>query len=122
MSPQADADSWYSWPTDEARRRDLYTDLIHDVQVPPAPASRFQPQGVHGPSQVVDPTIAEWRDTIWRGRPWEQAVVYELPTGTFSDSGTYEGNESRIEYLADLGGYALELMPLSVFPGQRNWG
>src|SRR5690625_5948967 len=59
---------------------------------------------------------------LWRGRPWEQAVVYELHTGTFSDSGTYEGIERRLDYLADLGVNALELMPLSAFPGERNWG
>lgn len=122
MSPQADGEGWYSLHTDQAQRGDLYSYLINDEQVVPDPASRFQPQGVHGPSQVVDPTIAEWRDTIWRGRPWEQAVVYELHTGTFSDSGTYEGIERRLDYLADLGVNALELMPLSAFPGERNWG
>src|SRR5690625_5226623 len=64
MSPQADGEGWYSLHTDQAQRGDLSSYLITDEQVVPDPASRFQPQGVHGPSQVVDPTIAEWRDTI----------------------------------------------------------
>lgn len=122
LTPLANADGWYSLHTDQAQPGDLYSYLINNEHTVPDPASRFQPQGVHGPSQVIDPTMAEWRDNIWRGRPWEQAVVYELHTGTFSARGDYMGIEERLDYLSGLGVNALELMPLSAFPGERNWG
>ncbi len=88
----------------------------------PDPASRYNPDDVHGASEVVDPGTFEWPDSDWRGRPWEEAVIYELHVGTFSAQGTFSGVESRLDYLADLGVTALELMPVSDFPGRRNWG
>lgn len=88
----------------------------------PDPASRFNPDDVHGPSQVVDPTAFEWGDGDWRGRPWEQAVLYELHVGTFSPSGTFAGVEQRLDYLAELGVSAINLMPIADFPGKRGWG
>jgi len=92
-----------------------------DLQVPD-PASRFNPDDVHGASEVIDPSAYEWHDHSWRGRPWEEAVVYELHVGAFSPGGNYAGIETRLEHLADLGVTAIELMPLSEFPGRRNWG
>ncbi|HEY6350228.1 MAG TPA: malto-oligosyltrehalose trehalohydrolase [Candidatus Angelobacter sp.] len=86
------------------------------------PASRFQPEDVHGPSGVVDPSSFDWEDQLWRGRPWEEAVLYELHVGTFSPEGTFAGVEQRLQYLADLGVTAVELMPLADFRGARNWG
>jgi maltooligosyltrehalose trehalohydrolase len=88
----------------------------------PDPASRFQPSGVHGPSQVIDPLEYEWHDSNWKGRPWDEAVIYELHIGTFSPEGTFVGAEAKLDYLADLGVTAIELMPLASFPGERNWG
>jgi maltooligosyltrehalose trehalohydrolase len=88
----------------------------------PDPASRYQPQDVHGPSRVVDPAAFDWRDGDWRGRPWEETVLYELHVGTFTPEGTFMGVESRLDYLAETGITAVELMPLSDFPGERNWG
>ncbi|MDX9741434.1 MAG: malto-oligosyltrehalose trehalohydrolase [Gammaproteobacteria bacterium] len=88
----------------------------------PDPASRFQPAGVHGPSEVVDPRRYRWRHPQWRGRPWEEAVIYELHTGAFTPSGTYAGIASRLDYLRELGITAIELMPLGTFPGRRGWG
>jgi maltooligosyltrehalose trehalohydrolase len=71
---------------------------------------------------VIDPNAFDWQDADWRGRPWEEAVIYELHVGAFSSYGTFAGACERLDYLADLGVTALELMPLSDFPGKRNWG
>ncbi|MFL6648926.1 MAG: malto-oligosyltrehalose trehalohydrolase [Sulfurifustaceae bacterium] len=88
----------------------------------PDPASRFQPEDVHGPSQVIDPRTYVWSDSAWRGRPWEEVVLYELHVGSFTAEGTYAGLERKLEYLRALGVTAVELMPLADFPGQRSWG
>jgi malto-oligosyltrehalose trehalohydrolase len=88
----------------------------------PDPASRYQPEDVHGPSVVVDPASFGWEDGGWTGRPWHETVVYELHVGAFSPEGTFTGVESRLDHLADLGVTAVQIMPLSDFPGGRNWG
>lgn len=99
-----------------------YKYRIDGGQEVPDPASRWQPEGPHGPSVAVDPNAFEWLDGDWRGRPWEETVLYELHVGTFSPEGTYAGVEARLDHLAGLGVTAIELMPLSDFPGGRNWG
>ncbi len=88
----------------------------------PDPASRCNPDDVHAASMVIDPRAWEWTDHDWRGRPWEEAVIYELHIGTFTTAGTYAAVESRLDYLVELGVTALELMPVADFPGKRNWG
>jgi maltooligosyltrehalose trehalohydrolase len=88
----------------------------------PDPASRFQPEGVFGPSLVVDPHRFAWREDEWRGRPWEDAVIYEAHVGAATTKGTYSGLAERLDSLADLGVTMIELMPLAECPGQRNWG
>lgn len=90
--------------------------------VVPDPASRFQPEDVSGPSEVVDPAAFAWTDEAWKGRPWEEAVVYELHVGTATPEGTYAGLEKRLDDLVDLGITAIELLPLADFKGTRNWG
>lgn len=87
----------------------------------PDPASRFQPQGVHGPSQVVDPNFP-WRDGAWRGISLVDYVIYELHVGAFSGDGTFGAVISHLDRLIDLGVTAIELMPVAQFPGDRNWG
>jgi maltooligosyltrehalose trehalohydrolase len=87
----------------------------------PDPASHFQPEGVHGPSEVVDPAF-EWHDSAWRGPALADYVVYELHVGTFSPSGTFAGVIDELDSLVELGVTAVELMPLAQFPGSRNWG
>lgn len=87
----------------------------------PDPASRFQPEGVHGPSQVIDSQF-EWQDAEWEGLSIEQYVLYELHVGTFTREGTFDAVIPHLEYLRDLGVTAIELMPLAQFPGDRNWG
>jgi len=101
---------------------DRYSYLIDGEHEVPDPASRYQPDDAHGPSQVVDPEDFEWEDAEWRGRPWEEAVLYELHVGAFSPEGTFAGVERRLDYLADLGVTGIELMPVADFPGGRNWG
>ena len=88
----------------------------------PDPASRCNPDDVHSASEVVDPGAFGWTDTAWRGRPWEEAVVYELHVGTFSPAGTFAGVMERLDYLVELGVTAIELMPVADFPGERGWG
>jgi len=88
----------------------------------PDPASRFQPDGVHGPSEVIDWTRFPWTDSAWRGVAFERLIIYELHVGAFAASGTFDGVVGRLPYLADLGVTAIELMPVAAFPGCRNWG
>src|SRR5262245_62107595 len=88
----------------------------------PDPASRFNPDGVHEPSEIVDANAYEWRDVDWQGRPFHDAVIYELHVGTFTPQGTYAAAAERLDYLAALGVTAIELMPLAATPGRWNWG
>ena len=87
----------------------------------PDPASHSQPQGVHGPSRVVDHTFT-WSDAGWRPPPLEQWVMYELHVGTFTPEGTFDAIIPRLPELRELGVNALELLPVAQFPGDRNWG
>lgn len=90
--------------------------------VVPDPASRFQPEGCHGPSEVIDRRGYPWEQTHWRGRPWHEAVLYELHLGTFTPEGTCTAAIPRLAQLAELGITAIELMPLATCAGARNWG
>jgi len=112
---------WFELET-EARPGDRYRFRIDGKHPVPDPASRFQPQGVDGESEVVEPADFDWRDAAWRGRSWKEAIIYELHVGTFTPAGTYRGAEEKLDYLAALGVTAIELMPVSSFPGRRNWG
>ncbi|MCU1270279.1 MAG: 1,4-alpha-glucan branching protein [Acidobacteriaceae bacterium] len=114
-------EGWFELVT-QASAGAHYGFKIDDQQVVPDPASRFQPLGVHGTSEVIDPLAFDWQDSNWRGRPWDEVVIYELHVGTFSPQGTFAGAEDKLDYLADLGVTAVELMPLASFPGERNWG
>lgn len=88
----------------------------------PDPASALQPQGVHGPSEVTDHAAFKWADRGWKGIPPAQMIIYELHPGTFTPAGGFAGVEEKIGYLKELGVNAVELMPVSQFPGARNWG
>lgn len=88
----------------------------------PDPASRYNPDDVHGASQVIDPHAYAWSDDTWRGRPWEEAVIYELHLGAFTAEGSYGAAQKHLPELAALGITAIELMPVADFPGRRNWG
>lgn len=118
----ARGDGWFELTTDAARPGSLYAFQLSDSMRVPDPASRQQAEDVHGPSMVVDPLSYQWRHADWRGRPWHEAVLYELHTGTFSESGDFDGVQRKLDWLAQLGVTAMEIMPVADFPGKRNWG
>jgi maltooligosyltrehalose trehalohydrolase len=113
---------WFELTTDQASSGSRYRYLVNGKASVPDPASRSQPEDVRGRSRVVDPSGFSWKDTDWRGRPWEDAVIYELHIGAFSPAGTFKGAQEKLEHLSSLGITAIELMPLSDFFGKRNWG
>jgi maltooligosyltrehalose trehalohydrolase len=88
----------------------------------PDPASRFQPEGPHGPSQVVDPSKFEWTDQHWKGVALEGRVLYEMHIGTFTQQGTWASAKRELLELADLGVTIIEMMPVADFPGKFGWG
>ncbi|HYZ39072.1 MAG TPA: malto-oligosyltrehalose trehalohydrolase, partial [Stellaceae bacterium] len=112
---------WFSLSNELARPGDRYRFLVNG-RAYPDPASRYQPEGVHGPSEVIDPAAYDWGDASWRGRRWEEIVLYELHLGTFSDSGDFSGAMTHLDHIAELGATAVELMPVAAFPGDRDWG
>ena len=87
----------------------------------PDPASRFQPEGVHNASEVIDATF-QWEAEAWFGLPIERCVLYELHVGAFTPEGTFDAIIPHLDYLRDLGVTFVELMPVAQFPGSRNWG
>jgi malto-oligosyltrehalose trehalohydrolase len=118
---QAAGDGWHSVTLD-VPPGEAYAFRVGDGLVVPDPASRANPWDVGGPSAVVDPLAFEWSDGDWKGRPWREAVVYELHVGTFTPGGTFAATIERLDYLVDLGVTCVELMPVADFPGRRNWG
>src|SRR5204862_3900830 len=88
----------------------------------PDPASRFQPEGPHGPSQLVDPRRFSWTDAGWKGVRPEGQVIYELHVGTFTSEGTWNAATHELPELAALGITVIELMPVADFPGRFGWG
>jgi maltooligosyltrehalose trehalohydrolase len=88
----------------------------------PDPASRFQPEGVHGPSEVVDLNQFQWTDQNWQGRTLERSIFYEIHVGTYTAQGTFDALIPHIPELVELGITTVELMPVAQFPGSRNWG
>ena len=115
-------DGWFELRTDAAEAGSAYRFQLADGTKVPDPASRRQAADVHGPSLVVDPTTYRWRYTGWRGRAWEETILYELHLGTFSEEGTFDGARKKLRHLADLGITAIELLPIADFAGSRNWG
>jgi maltooligosyltrehalose trehalohydrolase len=99
-----------------------YLYLLDGETTRPDPASRFQPEGVHGPSRVVASRSSPLPNNGWKGLPLDEYIVYELHVGTFSRAGTFDGAIAGLDYLRDLGITAVELMPVAQFPGERNWG
>jgi maltooligosyltrehalose trehalohydrolase len=100
----------------------LYQYELDNEKLRPDPASQSQPEGVHGPSEVVNHGAFTWTDQAWKGLPLRDMIIYELHTGTFTAEGTFDGVVAKIPYLLDLGINAIELMPIAQFPGGRNWG
>ena len=117
-----DPEGWAEVTTPDAPPGTRYRFRIDGELLVPDPASRFQPEDVHGPSQVVDPLVYAWADAGWAGLPPERLVLYELHVGTFTRAGTFTAVLDRLDHLVSLGVTALELMPVADFPGRRGWG
>jgi len=92
-----------------------------DGKIRPDPASKFQPEGVHGPSQVINDNFS-WEDKKWKAPKLRELIIYELHVGTFTKEGTFKAIISKLEYLKKIGINAIEIMPVAQFPGDRNWG
>ena len=118
---RATGNGW--WATDE--RFPMGTDYRFSLdggRPLPDPRSRWQPDGIDGPSRVLDPESFEWSDAQWQAPPLASGVIYELHVGTFSVAGTFEGAIEHLDHLVELGVTHVELMPVAEFPGDRGWG
>lgn len=120
---QRQADGYFAGFCAEASAGDLYRFRLDDEELAiPDPASRFQPQGPHGPSQVIDPSAYRWTDEYWSGVPAHGQVLYEMHIGTFTQEGTWDAASRQLEELKRLGVTCLEVMPVNEFPGAFGWG
>lgn len=113
---------WFSTTVQGMKCGDHYLYALEDGTRVADPASYFQPMGEEGPSEIIEPSRFRWTDTNWRGRPWEETILYEIHVGCFSETGDFDGVSRHLDHLKDLGVTALELMPIHEFTGQRNWG
>ena len=118
---RAGPDCW-SLTTSRLRPGDLYQFIVNGEKKRPDPASRSQPQGVHGPSQAIDLRDGQWTDASWSNPPLSKYLIYELHVGTFTPAGTFAAVEEKLDHLLDLGINAIEIMPVASFFGSRNWG
>ncbi len=118
----ADAEGYFSGLVEDARAGTRYKFRVGDGHDCPDPASRFQPDGPHGSSEVIDPAEFVWTDRAWSGLSSDGLVVYEMHVGTFSEEGTFDAAARQLPALADLGVTVIELMPIADFPGRFGWG
>ena len=120
---QRDADGYHAGVAPQAKAGDQYKFRLDDEgTLYPDPISRYQPQGPHGPSQIVDHASFKWNDANWKGRPADEMVLYELHVGTFTPAGTWAGATEKLEYLRDVGITCIEMMPIADLAGDHNWG
>jgi malto-oligosyltrehalose trehalohydrolase len=115
-------DGWFEIELGSRPIGEPYGFVLADGSFVPDPASRRQGEGVLGASTLIDMQAYRWRHADWRGRPWEQAIIYELHIGAFTGEGTFRAATERLAYLAETGFTAIEIMPVAHFPGQRGWG
>jgi maltooligosyltrehalose trehalohydrolase len=119
---ESEGNGYFSAPVAEARAGTRYRYRLDGGDAFPDPVSRFQPEGPHGPSEVVDPSTYAWRDREWRGLELAGQVIYEMHVGTFTREGTWEAAARELPELASLGITAIELMPVADFCGRFGWG
>nr|WP_246732915.1 malto-oligosyltrehalose trehalohydrolase [Rhizobium ruizarguesonis] len=119
---QAVGDGWHHCTVADASVGTRYRFVLPNGLEIPDPASRFQPQDVHGPSEVVDLSFYRWKTSDWIGRPWEEMVIYEMHIGCFTSEGTFKAAIERLDHLQALGVTALQIMPVGEFPGRYGWG
>ncbi len=117
-----DAEGFFTGVVPDVKAGSRYRFMFDDGKAIPDPCSRFQPDGPHGPSMVIDNDAYEWHDANWTGLSLAGQVLYELHIGTFTPEGTFDAAASKLEYLVDLGVTAVEIMPIAECPGLRNWG
>ncbi len=115
------ADGWHALTVPGASAGTRYRFRIDGEREVPDPASAFQPDGLEGPSEVVDHRF-DWQAMEWRGRPWHEAAFLELHVGAFTDAGTFLAAIDKLDHVVDCGITAIELMPIADFAGARNWG
>jgi maltooligosyltrehalose trehalohydrolase len=118
---ELDGSGYYNAVDTESGPGTLYKYRL-DGKLVPDIASRFQPQGVHGPSEVVDGRLFSWTDSGWKPPGLRDLVIYELHVGTFTAKGTFAAIPARFDHLKSIGINAIELMPIADFAGDRNWG
>src|SRR5262245_50295969 len=119
---QPDADGYFSGAVPAAPGDRYQFRLGHDERLYPDPASRYQPDGPHAASQIVDPSAFEWTDRAWRGVSLHGHVIDELHVGTFTPEGTFAAAMAKLPQLADVGITMLEVMPIAEFDGRFGWG
>jgi maltooligosyltrehalose trehalohydrolase len=117
-----EADGFFSADLPDARPGDRYILLLDGERRRPDPVSRFQPDGPHGPSEIVDPAAFRWSDASWEGIESERQVVYEMHVGTFTPEGTWMAAARELEELGRLGITTIEMMPVADFAGRFGWG
>ena len=122
LAMQPALEGWWRLTVADAAPGTRYRYRLPEGLEVPDPASRFQPEDVHGPSEVVDASRYRWQHDDWRGRPWHEAVIYEMHIGAFTPEGTYLAAIDKLDVLVELGVTAVELLPIAAFPGARNWG
>ncbi len=119
---EAEGNGYFSGLVPEGVAGSRYKYRLSGGDTYPDPASRFQPEGPHGPSQVVDSTRFLWTDTTWSGVKPQGQIIYELHVGTFTREGTWGAAAERLEWLRDTGITVIEVMPINEFPGRFGWG
>jgi maltooligosyltrehalose trehalohydrolase len=113
---------WWKCRVENAGPGTGYSFVVDGADPVPDPRSQFQPDGVHGPSRLIDHGAFQWTDASWQARPLSSAIIYELHVGTFTPGGTFASAIERLDYLRDLGVTHVELMPINQFSGERGWG
>ncbi|HEY9056662.1 MAG TPA: malto-oligosyltrehalose trehalohydrolase, partial [Aurantimonas sp.] len=122
LAMDKDAEGWWRVTTDRVAVGGGYGFRVNGDKVVPDPAARAQVGDVHGLSKLVDPADFAWKSADWAGRPWREAVFYELHTGTFTPKGTFDAIIDKLDYLREVGVTAIELLPVAQFGGRRGWG
>jgi maltooligosyltrehalose trehalohydrolase len=116
------SEGWFEAISPDARPGSHYEFVLADGTTVPDPTARAQVGDVHGASLVTDPHAYRWQDAHWRGRPWREAIIYEVHIGTFTPQGTFAAAIEHLSNLAQIGITAIELMPVAQFGGERGWG
>lgn len=119
---QVAGEGWHEISIENLHGGTRYAFVLPDGTTVPDPASHYQPSGVDGQSELVDPYAYRWANNGWAGRWWRTAVLYELHVGTFTQQGTFLAILQKLDHLVSLGITAIELMPVGAFPGDRGWG